>query len=1156
MKDTLIKVLKISLIAITVILIVLLVFGITLSLDWPWWVGFFLLLALAGMGIGVIFLRKLWLRKREQQFVQQVIQQDEARLKSVSGKEKDELKDLQGKWKEAVEALRRSHLRKYGNPLYVLPWYLIMGESGSGKTTSIKSARLSSPFVEVTHTSGISGTRNCDWWFFEQAIIIDTAGRYAIPVDEGKDKEEWQGFLNLLVKYRKKEPLHGLIVTVAANKLLEGTVEALEEDGKNIRRRIDELMRVLGIKFPVYVLVTKCDLVQGMTKFCDHLPEESTGQPMGVMNSDLSKDIDAFIKRAMNTIGERLRNLRILLLNKPEAGGVDPGLLLFPEEFENLSRGIEAFMKGAFQENPYQETPVLRGLFFSSGRQEGSPYSHFLSKLGLIGEKEVLPGTSKGLFLHDFFSKILPGDRGLFAPTRRAVEWQTLTRNLGLVSWVIIVIAICGLLSFSFVKNLRTLRGASHEFAKPPVMQGEFMSDLVTMNRFSNAILKVEDQNSGWWIPRFGLNESINVEKGLKEKYCDQYRTGFLSPLDRRMKETTLISLSANTPDEVLGLYIVHFTRRINLLKARLDGEDPEAIRARPQPSHVALLSTVGQDVSTEARQTFGRLYFNYIIWRSDIGEISKEIDIFQSWLKQMIALKSGAPLWLAASVNGEGSVPPLTLKDFWGGAAAAGDETLILPAFTSKGKETVDSLIQEIESAVNDPLIFAGRKQEFNRWHRNKSFESWEAFCNGFSKGKARLRTKEEWQKMASQMSTDEGPYFALINKIASSLKPLTEEGGAPAWLSQVYELQSSRSIGTAGKGAIAKAAEKGKGVISSVEKKLGRDSGDTAGARLSAISASSQYYDALNAITTVTSSRNQAAQMTTKVFSEDPAAGTSPFYKARRAADNLSYAIAEGAASDIVRKLISGPFDFLWEYSLMETACDLQAQWDQKVMAEVQGASGQQGVNLLLGQDGLAWKFIKETAAPFVRFRQNTGYQPVELFGSAVPFKTSFFSFLKQGAGARADAITKQSYNITIKGLPTDANQDARIKPHATHLELQCADGLVSLNNYHFPVRKTFTWSALTCNDTILKIDISNLVLTKIYRGSQGFSDFVTEFQSGSRSFTPGEFPEQSRELRKLGIKYIKVNYGFRGIQEIVRKSISRPGEIVRSIAECWGS
>ena len=95
-------------------------------------------------------------------------------------------------------------------------------------------------------------------------------------MDEGRDKEEWQRFLNLLAKYRKKEPLNGLMVAVAADRLLQADAQALEDDGRQIRRRIDELMRVLGSKFPVYVLVTKCDLVQGMTQFCGQLEERAS----------------------------------------------------------------------------------------------------------------------------------------------------------------------------------------------------------------------------------------------------------------------------------------------------------------------------------------------------------------------------------------------------------------------------------------------------------------------------------------------------------------------------------------------------------------------------------------------------------------------------------------------------------------------------------------------------------------------------------------------------------------------------------------------------------------------------------------------------------------------------------------------------------------
>jgi type VI secretion system protein ImpL len=174
---------------------------------------------------------------------------------------------------------------------------------------------------------------------------------------------------------------------------------------------------------------------------------------------------------------------------------------LFPEEFERLEPGLASFIKGAFQENPYQETPILRGIYFSSGRQEGTPYSHFLKELGLIEEREVLPGTTRGFFLHDFFSKILPKDRGLFAPTQRALNWSRLTKNLGLTSWLAVGIAVCGLLSYAFVKNLRTIGDIAEEFPRLPVLEGEIYTDIYTMERFRKAIITVAERNRGWWIP-------------------------------------------------------------------------------------------------------------------------------------------------------------------------------------------------------------------------------------------------------------------------------------------------------------------------------------------------------------------------------------------------------------------------------------------------------------------------------------------------------------------------------------------------------------------------------------------------------------------------------------------------------------------------------
>jgi type VI secretion system protein ImpL len=315
MKSLLLKIAKICLILLVCVLILLISFGVVLGLDWPWWTGFFVLLGLLGVIIGLFLLKKMLSKQREQHFVNQIVEQDNRRLKGLSDKEREQSRALQERWREAIETLRQSHLRKLGNPLYVLPWYLVMGESGSGKTTAIKSARLSTPFAGQIQASGISGTKNCDWWFFDEAVLIDTAGRYAIPVDEGRDKEEWNKFLNLLAKYRKREPLNGLIVTIAADTLMGGQTQTLEQEGIHIRRRIDELMLALGAKFPIYILVTKCDLIQGMTQFCDQIPEGSLSQPMGSINEDLSRDAKSFLAKVFDSLGERLRGLRLLLLH-------------------------------------------------------------------------------------------------------------------------------------------------------------------------------------------------------------------------------------------------------------------------------------------------------------------------------------------------------------------------------------------------------------------------------------------------------------------------------------------------------------------------------------------------------------------------------------------------------------------------------------------------------------------------------------------------------------------------------------------------------------------------------------------------------------------------------------------------------------------------
>jgi type VI secretion system protein ImpL len=208
---------------------------------------------------------------------------------------------------------------------------------------------------------------------------------------------------------------------------------------------------------------------------------------------------------------------------------------------------------------------------------------------------------------------------------------------------------------------------------------------------------------------------------------------------------------------------------------------------------------------------------------------------------------------------------------------------------------------------------------------------------------------------------------------------------------------------------------------------------------------------------------------------------------------------------------------------------------------------------MQLLLGPDGLVGKFLKGPAAPFVG-RSLKGYYAKEFLGGTLPFTPAFFSYLTRGAHAATAAASKQSYAVTIRGLPTDANPEAQTKPQATRLELQCQAGPQSLVNLNYPISKTFNWAAEGCGDVVLQIEVGKITLKKKYVGEQAFPEFLQDFRGGNRTFLPNEFPGDSEALARLGIKFIRVNYQFNGEQPVVGQARALPGDAPRSIAVCW--
>ena len=1155
MKRKIMPFIKIFFIGAITIFITLVVIGITLALHWPWWAILFLLLFIGGLVLGGFFIRNLLNERMGKLFEESIVAQDNAQIQTLSGNDRDERKLLQARWRDAIDVLRKSHLKKNGNPLYVLPWYLVIGESGSGKTTSLNSARLATPFVDLGKTGGISGTRNCEWWFLEQAIVIDTAGRYCIPVNGEPDSLEWQNFLELLLKYRRKEPLNGLIVTIAADKLLNTGQNAIEDEGRMIRRRIDELMRVLRVKFPVYLLVTKCDLIQGINRFCEQLPPESLTQPMGMINQNLSADIHSFLENAIQTVSKRLRNMRMLILHQLDAKHVDPPLFFFPEEFDDIKQGLSIFVKTTFGVNPYQETPVLRGLFFSSGRQNGNPVSHFPRSLGFKAPRETLPGTTKGLFLHDFFAKVLPKDRYLLTPTRRSLEWNILTGNLGLTAWAVLCVALCGLLSFSFVKNLHAISGMSKEFQELPVLQGEFLPDLTALDRFREGIIRVGNQNKSWWLPRFGLRESIRVEKELKKHYCRQYKSRFMEPFDQNLMQN-IQSFDFAASDHVYAQYMIHLVRRINILKEAPYTSNIKRLREKPQPQYIPTRDD-GPANHPEAMKLINNQNFYYLAWREDADQIRKEMAGLEDAVKYLYGHRNGNLQWMLALTDQHSELLPITLNDFWGGDQQAAQDIRIQPCFTRQGREVIEHFFSEFSQAYPDAPSLITNKNQFDQKYRTLCFEAWRYFADGFSRGMERLNTQAEWERIASDMAGNGGgPYRALMDKITVQLEPLYNGKRLPVWLSQILSFQTLRVQEKAyQKGFVKTMTESVRKTAMSVEKSTGHDVGiQTLEIRKKTAQAYADYQNALKGIEAATTSGKSAFEIARQTFSDDPAVSKSPFHAGYKAIDRLKKGV--GGVNEVdttVARLISGPFDFLWLFVCNRTAAQLESQWSEQVLAPTMGMSPQQMMPYLVGSDGIVWKYVREYASPFLNRNEKAGYYPKEVLGGTVMLGKSFYNFLNKGARAQVSKqVQQRNYNVEINGLPTAANPEASLQPHGTRLELQCGPTAQVLQNNNYPVNKTFYWSPETCSDVILNIEVSDMVLSRRYIGPRAFPDFLRDFRGGRRVFHAREFPAEKAALEKLKIKFIKVAYRFIGNMPVVQTMEAMPVALPGSIGK----
>lgn len=426
------------------------------------------------------------------------------------------LDDLRKKFEEGIAKFHAA-----GKSLYNFPWYMIVGEPGSGKTEAIRHCNVGFPPGLQDQFQGAGGTLNMNWWFTDHAVVLDTAGRLMFDEVDTGGSSEWREFLKLLKKYRPQCPMNGVFLVIPADSLIKDTADEIEQKASKIARQFDMIQRTLDVRFPVFVVITKSDLINGFRDFFDNLEDpQLQHQILGWSNpAQLDEPYNPdFIDQHLKSIRGRLFRRRLALLQGIVSEAGDPGveqmrspdtLYAFPQSLTKIVPRMARYLELIFSVGSQWSCKPLffRGIYFTSSMREGSALDEDLAEsLGM--SVDALPDgrvweRDRSYFLRDLFLKKVFREKGLVTDATNAKKQHMRRKVVVLASAAASVVLLLFCTIYAAVCFRRSIGEMKEYFEVPSKLVAAGGTQASTQLQ----VIKDEGQGLYRYIGRAGIPE-------------------------------------------------------------------------------------------------------------------------------------------------------------------------------------------------------------------------------------------------------------------------------------------------------------------------------------------------------------------------------------------------------------------------------------------------------------------------------------------------------------------------------------------------------------------------------------------------------------------------------------------------------------------------
>ncbi len=469
--------------------------------------------------------------------------------------------------------------------------------------------------------------------------------------------------------------------------------------------------------------------------------------------------------------------------------------LVAPQEIASLEEPLTVFAQGAFSDNPYQETPFLRGIYFLAALDGSSARSSLLENLGFGPAPVVAAQGNGGLFVLDLLSRIMPNDRGQETELVQSRNRRRFTALAGIVLWFTLTGSAAVWLALSYSETFTSLKGIVEKIDDVQPDEGALAGNLADIVGYEKLIFELDALSNGLSIVERPYVGTINdMRRAMKASFVATFTKQIAEPIDKAM--VMKLGDRDTISDEMEGEVIEQVTSRINLIGARLEGKHFDELMKMHLPS-AGTVALLGQQIKNEYLEQLPILYVAAIDWEADESKLVAQRNRLRQWLEELSLSNDADFNWLVAWVDSSTDVPTVTMDNFWKGSRTLFGLASVPPGYTVDGMAAIDGYLDEIDKATGSSMKFQQKRGEFEEWFWRERLAVWKKFIAEFTSGAALLYGQDEWKRTVQGVTLPSGPHFSLAARVKKEFAADAKRTDIPDWLEMAFTFDAIKALG-----------------------------------------------------------------------------------------------------------------------------------------------------------------------------------------------------------------------------------------------------------------------------------------------------------------------------------------------------------------------